>query len=348
MERLALFHVPGHVACGVAHVLGGGAESEEAAEGVGIAGLGGRPEDPGLQLVVQDVGSRLQRADLGCERAVVEQERRVRESDRRLGEVLHLHEDVDGPIELGERWRLLGGGFGERRRAGQLADVVHALLGPADQQDVSDGDHVVGAGIEPPVHAAADRDHPHARLRGQGQVAERPSCSGAVLTDPEPRRHLVGVAEILSEGVRDPEARGHDPRDVGGGIAHALDGMRDPQHRGHALRVFLTAGREHRRDPQSVEVPAHPLLEPLDLLRQLLLVEEDGRVGQVDHELRGVLQFDEEVFDVARLVVHHGSTPDVLMTRRIAATPARSRSDVMKGTPWLSGSMPKREVSTAR
>ena len=101
-------------------------------------------------------------------------------------------------------------------------------------------------------------------------------------------------------------------------------------------------------EAETAEVLAHPLLEPLDLLCQLLLVEEDGRVRQIDHELRGVLQLDEEVFDVARLVVHHGSTPDVLMTRRIAATPARSRSDVMKGTPWLSGSTPKREVSTAR
>ncbi len=63
--------------------------------------------------------------------------------------------------------------------------------------------------------------------------------------------------------------------------------------------------------------PLIRLFEPLDLLRQLLLVEEDGRVGQVDHELRGVLQLDEEVFDVARLFVHHGSTPDVLMTRRM-------------------------------
>jgi hypothetical protein len=92
---------------------------------------------------------------------------------------------------------------------------------------------------------------------------------------------------------------------------------------------------------------AHPLLEPFDLLRELLFVEEDGRIRQVDHELRGVFQLDEEVLDVARLFIHHGSTPDVLMTRRIAATPARSRSDVMKGTPWLSGSIPKRAVSTA-
>ncbi len=37
-----------------------------------------------------------------------------------------------------------------------------------------------------------------------------------------------------------------------------------------------------------------------DLPRELVLVEEDRRIGEVDHELRGVLQLDEQVFDVLR------------------------------------------------
>ena len=98
------------------------------------------------------------------------------------------------------------------------------------------------------------------------------------------------------------------------------------QDSGHPFGVFGTAGGEHGHDPEAAEMAAHALLEPVDLLRELLLVEEDGRVGQVDHELGRVFQLDQEVLDVPRLLVHHGSTPDVLMNEQEAATPARSSS----------------------
>ena len=88
----------------------------------GFAGLGRRAEDPRLELVLQDVAPGLERADLGRERAVVEQQRRVREAHGRLGQVLHLDEDVDRPVELGERRRVVFGGFGAAGRAGELAE----------------------------------------------------------------------------------------------------------------------------------------------------------------------------------------------------------------------------------
>ena len=87
------------------------------------------------------------------------------------------------------------------------------------------------------------------------------------------------------------------------------------------------------------------LRESRHLASQLVLVEEDGRVREVDHQLGRVLELDEEVFDVLGFV--HQVTPDTDMTKSTAATPVRSSVAVMTGTPWLSGSRPKRVVSTA-
>ncbi len=52
------------------------------------------------------------------------------------------------------------------------------------------------------------------------------------------------------------------------------------------------------------EVLVHAALEPIHLAGELLFVEEDGRVGEVHHELGGVLRLDEQLFDVLRLVIH--------------------------------------------
>ena len=104
--------------------------------------------------------------------------------------------------------------------------------------------------------------------------------------------------------VGDAEPRGDDPRDVGGGVADLLDRAGDPQDPGHALGVLGAAGGEHRHDAQPAQVVVHARLEPVDLARELLLVEEDRRVGEVDHQLGGVLQLDEQLFDVLRLFIH--------------------------------------------
>ena len=98
-------------------------EAEQAAELVGVARLGRGAQHPGLELVVELVAAGLQRADLGRERPVVEQQRRVREPDRGLREVLQLDEDVDRAVELGQRGALVVGRQGHRRRAGELADA---------------------------------------------------------------------------------------------------------------------------------------------------------------------------------------------------------------------------------
>ena len=63
----------------------------------------------------EPVAPRLERSDLGRERAVVEQDRGVREADGRLGQVLHLDEDVDRAVELRQRRGVVLGCRGERR-----------------------------------------------------------------------------------------------------------------------------------------------------------------------------------------------------------------------------------------
>ena len=74
------------------------------------------------------------------------------------------------------------------------------------------------------------------------------------------------------------------------------------QHAGHGLGVLGGACREHRDLTEPAEVPVHPLLELLDLLRQAVLVEKHGGVGEVHHELARVLQLHEELLDVLRLL----------------------------------------------
>ena len=83
------------------------------------------------------------------------------------------------------------------------------------------------------------------------------------------------------------------------------------RHAGHPLRVLGAAGGEHRHRAESSQVPGRCAASSrIDLVGQLLLVEEDGGVGQVDHQLRGVLQLDEQVFDgIRRSVIHVAALP---------------------------------------
>ena len=106
-----------------------------------------------------------------------------------------------------------------------------------------------------------------------------------------------------------PSLRLDHAADVARGVADLLDRVGDPQDAGHALGVVGVARGEHRDHAEPAQVVVHPLLEPLDLARELLLVEEDGRVREVDHELRGVLRLDQEVLDGPGLVIHAVAPP---------------------------------------
>ena len=115
----------------------------------------------------------LERADLGGERAVVEQQRRVREPDRRLGEVLHLHEDVHRPVELRERRRSSSGASGSGGAPASSRTWFTPSSGPRTRRTSPSDTTSSAPGSNSPVHAAADRHHPHAGLGGEREVAER-------------------------------------------------------------------------------------------------------------------------------------------------------------------------------
>ena len=119
---------------------------------------------------MEDVRSRLQRGDLGRQRPVLEQQRGIGQSDGHFGRVLHLDQDVDGTVELGEGrahalWRIrqLGG-------SRQLPNEAHPFLGALEQQDIAFGDHAVAVGIELPLAAPAYGEQPHPSLAGQEQL----------------------------------------------------------------------------------------------------------------------------------------------------------------------------------
>ncbi len=254
---------------------------------------------------MQDVAAALERSDLGGQRPVVEQQRRVGEPDGGLRDVLHLDEDVDRPVQLGQRRRFELGGRWQRGRAGDLADQVHALLRPLVHEDVAVGDDGVGPRVELPVAAAADRQEPHPGLGGQGQVAKGRTDGRGSLAHLHASGDLVGVPQVGAERVGDAEPRADHAADVGGGVADLVDRVRDPQDALDRLGVLGAPGREDRQRAQAPEVAAHALLEVLDLVGEVLLVEEQGGVCEVDEQLGGVLRLDKELLDVPGFVVSH-------------------------------------------
>jgi hypothetical protein len=112
------------------------------------------------------------------------------------------------------------------------------------------------------------------------------------------------VTEVGAERVRDAELRLDDARDVRRSVADLVDRVGDPQDALDRLGVLRAAGGQDGERPEPPEVPAHALLELLDLAREVLLVEEDRGVGQVDQQLGGVLGLDEEFLDVPGLLIH--------------------------------------------
>ena len=94
-------------------------------------------------------------------------EGRVGEADGHLGDVLHLHEHVDGPVEVGQRAVL-----GRHRRLPERCRRQLAQTGDARRRAAQE-DHVAGQAdrvavdVGDPVALAADGHHAHARLHGQ-------------------------------------------------------------------------------------------------------------------------------------------------------------------------------------
>ncbi len=130
------------------------------------------------------------------------------------------------------------------------------------------------------------------------------------------------MTQVGEQRLGDPELRLDDVGDVGGGPADLLDRRGDLEHPLDRLGVLGAATGEHGHRAQAAVRVVHPVAEPLDLPRELLLVEEDRRVGQVDHQIGDVLRLDQEVLDRSRLLIHGFRPP--IVTERTAGRSRRS------------------------
>jgi hypothetical protein len=142
----------GHRLSGVDDALGGRGEVDQPPQLLGVLELGGRPQHPALELVVELVGLVLEDRDLGRQRQVAQEDRRVREADGHLGGVLELDDEVHRPVEVGQLGALRRRLELARRPAGELADGVDPVRWALQEQ------HVPPPGGSPP---------------GQGRTASR-------------------------------------------------------------------------------------------------------------------------------------------------------------------------------
>ena len=123
VHLLVLLDEPHHLLGGVADLLGRAAEVQEPAQRRRVDLLGRGAQHPDLEALAHLVEPVLEVTDLGGEALVVEQQRRVREPDRDLGDVLHLDEHVDGAVEVGDGRVLIDGRWPPFGRAGKRAQL---------------------------------------------------------------------------------------------------------------------------------------------------------------------------------------------------------------------------------
>ena len=178
VELLLLLDQPHHLLRRVAEVLGRLRQVEQTPERRGIDAVVARAQHPELQPVLHLVESILELADLGGEALIAQHEGRVGEADRHLGDVLHLDEHVDGPVEVGQR-AVLG-------RHGRLpVRCRRQLPEPRDpRRRAAEEDHVAGEAdrlavdVGDPVAVAADRHDAHPGLHGQLERRQRAGGRG--------------------------------------------------------------------------------------------------------------------------------------------------------------------------
>jgi hypothetical protein len=285
-------------------------------------------------------------AHLRGEALVVEEQRRVGETDRDLRDVLHLHEHVDRTVEIRRDRRVV---VGDRRpplgRAGELAELGDAFRRTPQDQDVVGNERLLAIGVDDPLLAPADGDDAHADLHRQLDVGERPVRERRVFAHTHPVRDLLGLREIGDEGGGDAEPVRHDPGHVHGRVRHPLDRRDDVQHARHLFCFARRARGEHADLVHLMHEVAQPLLELPDLVGHALVGEEERGVCQVDHELGRVLGLREHGLEVARWLVgfcHGYESPRITRDTMNAAAPRKSDDDDTSGTPLLSGSHPSR------
>src|SRR5918997_1569800 len=300
VDLLALLDDPNHLHRAVCDGLRGGGEVKEAPEARRVLNTGGCEQDPALQPVAHLVHLILDGDHLAGEPRVAVEQGRVREPDSHLGEVLHLYQDVHRAIDLRE---LTGSRLGlrrvsERTGAGELPDLGDTLWRALQEEYIAGPQYVLGLGVEIPVVLRADGDRAHPRLHGQVDVAQRAAIQGAIRVHPDARGYLFGLWDIMQKLGRDTETLDHDLGYVDGGVADLLYVLYNLEDYRHLFRVGGTTRGQYGQGAHVEDQVVETLLQVGHLFREVFGVVEDRRVGEVDHELRGVLSLDEHLLHV--------------------------------------------------
>ena len=305
MHLLFLLDEPHELLRGVADLLRRRAEVQQPAQSRRVDRLGARPQHPELELLAHLVEAILELGHLRGEALVVQQQRAVREADRRLGHVLHLDQHVDGAVEVGDRRILLDAPpAATRARPRARAPRRCPRAAPRRISTSSGSSMLVAVGIDEPLAAAPDRDDAHARLHRQLDVVERAVRERRLGAHAHAVRDLLGRGEVGDERRRDAEVVRDDARDVDGRVAHALDRRHDVQHARHLLGVALRARREHAHLAHLVHELGEALLELVHLVGHARVGEEQRRVPEIDHQLGGVLRLREHGLQISWSFFH--------------------------------------------
>jgi hypothetical protein len=225
---------------------------------------------------------------------------------------------------------------------------LHPVLGSFHKEDIVLRDHVVGSGIQIPIAPAPRGDYPDPDLDRQRQFAQALADCRRSLSNFDAGNDLIRVSEVFTKVIEESEPRRNDVGDVLSRIGDLLNRRRDLEYARHVFRIFGASCREDRELAKISKVDEHPIFETSDLFGKIRVGKEDGRVREIDHELRRVLDLRQELLDgtsTFSLVTHLISlqaTPNTTsaITRQI--TPSRSIPLVTRGMVWLSGSNPNR------
>jgi hypothetical protein len=146
---------PHHLLGGVADLLGGVGQVEQSPQRRRVGVVTGGPQHPALEPLLHLVETILEVVDLGGQPGVAQDQRRVGQPHRHLGDVLHLHEQVDGSVELGQR-PVSGRRRLPLRCVGQRSEHGDARPSALEEQHVAGNEHLVAVDGEKPVATTAN------------------------------------------------------------------------------------------------------------------------------------------------------------------------------------------------
>ena len=306
MNVLILEHERGDVASLVADVLGSLGDMQQTTQprriGPCRVGLCRSAQHPCLHGHLHAVEPFLHRPHLASERQVMQHECRVGQPDRRFRQVLHLDERVHGSVEVAEHLLFIGFGRIPALHGRQLSQPHDARRVATHEQHVARLHDAVAADVGQPVAASLDGYDAHADSHRQLHVAQRPVGQVTAFRHDQPMRNLGCLRQVHDERPGDSQVMQHDLGDVDRSIGDLLDRRHHLKHRAHAVDLARVTHSQHRQRSHLVHEGRHVLLEAQDGIGHALVVEIERGVGQIDHELGGVLGLGEHGFQISRFV----------------------------------------------